>query len=139
MDHEDTELDRMQNAYKSSIDAWVAAVRAEEQLASVPHRVAQIDTWENAHFLAEEFRCKAEAAKARYEDALRLRFFTSDPSIDAALVEPDQYGCATDLLRSGQLQRWNAGQTSMHETRGATGGIERFDVFRRASAADRLC
>ena len=33
MDHEDTELDRMQNAYKSSIDVGVAAVRAEEQLA----------------------------------------------------------------------------------------------------------
>jgi hypothetical protein len=75
MDHEDVELNRLQNAYKSSVDSWVATIRAEEQLASVPHKVAEIDTWENAHFRAEEFRRKAEAAKAAYKDALRLRFF----------------------------------------------------------------
>jgi hypothetical protein len=77
-DDEDAELDRLQSAYKAAVDRWVTAIRAEEQLASVPHTVAEVDTWENAHFLAEEARGKAEAAKADYEDALRSRFFGFD-------------------------------------------------------------
>jgi hypothetical protein len=56
----------------------VTAIRVEEQLASVHHTVAQIDAWENAHFVAEEARGKAEAAKDAYEAALRFRFFDID-------------------------------------------------------------
>jgi hypothetical protein len=78
MDDEDAELDRLQQAYKAAVDAWVTAIRAEERLASVHHTVAEIDTWENAHFLAEEARHKAEIAKEAYEAALRLRFFDID-------------------------------------------------------------
>jgi hypothetical protein len=44
-------------------------------LASVHHRVAEVDAWENAHFLAEEARGRTEAAKAAYEDGLRSRLF----------------------------------------------------------------
>ena len=72
---EDAELDRLQAAYKAKVDTWVTAIRAEEELASVDHTVAQIDLWENAHFHAEDARRKAETAKAEYEAALRSRFF----------------------------------------------------------------
>jgi hypothetical protein len=75
MGDEDAELDRLQSAYKSAVDSWITAIRAEEALASVHHTVAQIDRWQNAHFLAEHGRRAAEVAKAAYEDALRLRFF----------------------------------------------------------------
>ena len=40
---EDAELDRLQAAYKAKVDTWVTAIRAEEELASVDHTVAQID------------------------------------------------------------------------------------------------
>ena len=72
-DHED--LDRLQSAYKAAVDTWIQAIRAEEQLASVHHTVAQVDLWENAHFLAEEARREAEAAKTAYEASLRSHFF----------------------------------------------------------------
>jgi hypothetical protein len=72
---DDAELDRLQNAYRMAVDAWVTAIRAEEALASVHHRVAEVDLWENAHFLAEEARSKAEVAKAAYEDGLRKDLF----------------------------------------------------------------
>jgi hypothetical protein len=72
---DDAALDRLQNAYKAAVDAWVTAIRAEEALASVHHRVAEVDLWENAHFLAEEARGKAEAAKAAYESSLRKDLF----------------------------------------------------------------
>jgi hypothetical protein len=70
-----SDLDQKQKDYKAAVDAWVAAIRQEEALASVDHTVAEIDKWENAGFLEEETRDKAKAAKKAYEDALREKFF----------------------------------------------------------------
>jgi hypothetical protein len=78
MDVEDAQLDRMQSAYRAAVETWIAAIRLEEQLASVNHSVAEIDLWESAHFLAEKARSKAEATKAAYEGALRSRIFGID-------------------------------------------------------------
>lgn len=78
MGQEYAELDRLQNAYQAAVDALIKAIQDERQLASVHHTVAQVDTWENAHFLAEDARREAEAAKAEYEGALRAWFFDID-------------------------------------------------------------
>jgi hypothetical protein len=78
MDVDDAQLDRMQIDYKAAVETWIAAIRLEEQLASVNHSVAEVDLWENAHFLAEKARSKAETAKVAYEGALRSRFFGID-------------------------------------------------------------
>ena len=69
------ELDGMQRAYKTAVGEWVAAIRAEETLASVIHELAQVDKWGEAHFAAEELRAKAESAKRDYEARLRHHFF----------------------------------------------------------------
>jgi hypothetical protein len=78
VDDDDADLDRLQNAYKAAVDVWINAIRAEQRLASVHHTVAEVDMWENAHFVAEDGRHKAEAAKQAYEDALRGLFFDID-------------------------------------------------------------
>ncbi len=70
-----SQLDQMQNNYKSAVEAWVSAIRQEEALASVNHSVAQVDQWENAGLLEEEARKNAKTAKKDYEDALRKEFF----------------------------------------------------------------
>ena len=75
MDTENQELDRLQGAYKAAIEEWIAAIRKEEGLASTNHSLAQVDRWEQAHFLEEEARDKAKAAKAEYEAGLRAKFF----------------------------------------------------------------
>lgn len=78
MTHTDTdtaELDQMQSAYKAAVEAWIAAIKEEEALASVNHTIAQVDQWEAAHFKEDEMRSKVKAAKKRYEDALREKFF----------------------------------------------------------------
>jgi hypothetical protein len=70
----DNDLDAMQAAYKTAIETWIAAIREEETLASVPHNVAEIDLWEAAHF-REDQRRTVLAAKRAYEDALRRKYF----------------------------------------------------------------
>jgi len=70
------DLDRMQAAYQAAVDAWVAAIREEEALASGDHSEAEIDQWEAAGFREEAARDEAKAAKKEYEDALREKFFS---------------------------------------------------------------
>ncbi len=75
MESDTLELDQMQSAYRATVEEWIAAIKAEEALASVNHSVADIDLWEAAHFKEEEIRQKVHAAKKQYEDALREKFF----------------------------------------------------------------
>jgi hypothetical protein len=72
---EHPELDELQLAYRSAVEAWIAAIRKEEDLASVNHDVADVDKWEEAHFAEDEMRSNVKEAKAKYEDALREKFF----------------------------------------------------------------
>jgi hypothetical protein len=69
------ELDALQADYKAAVDQWRAAIRREEDLASVNHNVAEVDKWEQAHFDEDDLRIKVKAAKKRYEDALREKFY----------------------------------------------------------------
>ena len=69
------ELDSLQAAYKDAVETWIAAIRKEEALASVNHEIAEIDQWEKAHFEEDEIRGTVKAAKEKYEDALREKFF----------------------------------------------------------------
>jgi hypothetical protein len=69
------ELDQMRAAYKAAVEEWIAAIKQEEELASVDHTVAEVDKWEGAHFAEDKIRSKVKAAKKKYEDALREKFF----------------------------------------------------------------
>ena len=69
------DLDKKQNAYKSAVEEWIAAIRKEEALASVDHSVADVDRWEQAHFDEDAIRHTVKAAKKHYEDALREKFY----------------------------------------------------------------
>jgi hypothetical protein len=75
MSGEHPELDELQAAYRSAVEAWIAAIRKEEALASVKHDVADVDAWERAHFEEDDIRNTVKAAKENYEDALRAKFF----------------------------------------------------------------
>ncbi len=75
MDGEYPELDELQAAYKNAVEACISTIRKEEALASVTHSVAEVDEWEKAHFDEDEMRSTVKAAKAKYEDALREKFF----------------------------------------------------------------
>jgi hypothetical protein len=72
---EHLDLDQMQANYKAAVEEWIAAIKQEEELASVNHTVAEVDKWEGASFKEDELRGKVKAAKKRYEDALREKLF----------------------------------------------------------------
>jgi len=74
-DIDQSKLDSLRSAYKGAVEAWVAAIREEEALASVDHSVAEIDKWQAAHFREDEKRNEVLAAKTEYEDALRREIF----------------------------------------------------------------
>ncbi len=75
MSSEHPDLDELQTNYKAAVDSWIAAIRKEEALASVNHTLAEVDKWEQAHFEEDEMRSLVKDAKAKYEDALREKFF----------------------------------------------------------------
>jgi hypothetical protein len=75
MSEDHSELDQLQAAYKEAVEAWIASIRKEEALALVNHEVADVDEWEKAHFEEDEMRNTVKAAKEKYEDALRAKFF----------------------------------------------------------------
>jgi hypothetical protein len=54
---------------------WIAAIKHEEDPASVNHRIAEVDKCEPAHFKEDGIRNKVTHAKKLYEDALREKFF----------------------------------------------------------------
>ena len=75
MSEDHSSLDELQTAYKAAVENWISAIRKEEALASVNHSVAEVDLWEDAGFQEEKLRKVVKESKAKYEDALREKFF----------------------------------------------------------------
>jgi hypothetical protein len=65
------ELDQLRLAYKQATDEWVAAIRAEEALATPDHSMIAMEKWDDAHFHEEDAHTKATEAREAYKDALR--------------------------------------------------------------------
>jgi hypothetical protein len=53
-------------AYKKAAVDWVAAIRAEEALATADHSMTAIETWDAARFREQEVQTKATDAREAY-------------------------------------------------------------------------
>jgi hypothetical protein len=71
MSETNTDLDQLRLAYKQAVDEWVAAIRAEEALATPDHSMRAMENWDDAHFKEEDAHEKASAAREAYKDGLR--------------------------------------------------------------------
>ncbi len=69
---ENSNLDQFRLLYKSAVDAWVAAIRAEESLATPDHSIIAMEQWDRAAFAEQDAQAQAKAARDKYRDALRL-------------------------------------------------------------------
>jgi hypothetical protein len=65
------ELDTLRNTYKKAVDSWVAAIRAEETLATPDHSMTAMEKWDDAHFTEQDAQKSAIEARDAYKDALR--------------------------------------------------------------------
>ena len=72
---EKAELDQLRLKYKAAVDSWIAAIRAEENLATPDHSMVAVEDWEKANFSEEDARNIAKAARGDYQDALREVLF----------------------------------------------------------------
>jgi hypothetical protein len=68
---ENTELDKLRFNYKAAVERWIAAIRAEEDLATPDHSMIAAEKWDLANFSEEDSRKIAKAARQEYQDALR--------------------------------------------------------------------
>ena len=64
-------LDQLRLAYKQATDEWVAAIRAEEALATSDHSMIAMEKWDDAHFREHDAHTKATEAREAYKSALR--------------------------------------------------------------------
>ena len=69
---DNSEYDRLRQAYKDAVDQWVAAIRDEEALATPNHSMIAMERWDAANFREQDAQKKVMAAKDAYKDALRL-------------------------------------------------------------------
>ena len=67
----DPKLDALRLAYKSAVDAWVEAIRAEEALATPDHSMVAMEKWDDAHFKEHDAHSRVTEARDAYKDGLR--------------------------------------------------------------------
>jgi hypothetical protein len=65
------DLDQLRLAYKRAVDAWIAAIRAEEALATPDHSMVAMEQWDAAHFKEHNAHTKVTEAREAYKDGLR--------------------------------------------------------------------
>jgi hypothetical protein len=64
-------LDQFRVLYKKAADEWIAAIRAEEALATPDHSIVAMEKWDEAHFREEDAHTKYAEALEAYKDGLR--------------------------------------------------------------------
>jgi len=64
-------LDQLQQTYKQTVDQWVAAIRAEEALATPDHSETAMERWDRADFTVQDAWKKAKEARDSYKEGLR--------------------------------------------------------------------
>lgn len=68
---ENAELDKLRFKYKAAVERWIAAIRAEEDLATPDHSMIAVERWDLANFAEQDARDVAKAARQEYADVLR--------------------------------------------------------------------
>ena len=65
------DLDQSRLLYKQAVDEWVAAIRAEEALATPDHSMVAMEKWDAAHLREHDAHETVTKAREAYKDGLR--------------------------------------------------------------------
>jgi hypothetical protein len=69
----DLNFDELLKNYREGIDRWVAAIRAEESLATEDHSMVEMEKWDAAGFVVHDAELAAKKARDQYKNALRKK------------------------------------------------------------------
>jgi hypothetical protein len=70
---ETTNFDQLLASYHQAVDAWVAAIRAEEALATDDESMVEMEKWDDAGFAVQDAEATAKKARDLYKSALRKK------------------------------------------------------------------
>jgi hypothetical protein len=70
---QDIDFDKLLAEYRGAVDAWVAAIEAEEALANDDHSMVEMEKWDTAALAAQDAEHKAKRSRERYKSALRRK------------------------------------------------------------------
>ncbi len=71
MEHSD--FDQLLASYHQAVDHWIAALRAEEALATPDHSMVAMEKWDAAGFAVQDAEAVAKKARDQYKAALRKK------------------------------------------------------------------
>jgi TRAP-type C4-dicarboxylate transport system substrate-binding protein len=69
----DIDFEQLLKDYKQAVDAWVAAIRAEESLATEDESMVAMEHWDSAGFAVHDAEAAAKKARDRYKNELRKK------------------------------------------------------------------
>jgi hypothetical protein len=69
------DFEKLLAEYRQSVDAWVAAIKAEEALANDDHSMTEWEKWDAAALNAQDAEHAAKKAREHYKSALRKKHY----------------------------------------------------------------
>jgi hypothetical protein len=69
----DINFDELLSQYHRAVDAWVAAIQAEEALATSDHSMKEMEAWDTAGLHVHDTERAAKHARDLYKSALRKK------------------------------------------------------------------
>jgi hypothetical protein len=66
-------FDELLSHYHQAVDAWVAAIKAEEALATSDHSMKEMEAWDTAGLHVHDAELAAKHARDLYKAALRKK------------------------------------------------------------------
>jgi len=75
------DFDRLLRIYKVSIERWVAAIHAEESLATADHSMFAMESWDSADFAVQTEEKRAKKARDDYKTRSAKRIMASSESL----------------------------------------------------------
>ena len=70
---ETPDFDQLLSTYDQAIERWIAAIRAEEALATPDHSMVAMEKWDAAGFVLHDAESAAKKARDEYKNALRKK------------------------------------------------------------------
>jgi hypothetical protein len=70
---EEFDFDKLLKEYRTAVDKYCAAIKAEEALANDDHSMVEMEKWDAAGFVSHDAEALAKKARDRYKNALRKK------------------------------------------------------------------